>query len=167
MTDRCRADARYPDDTVRIEVETAMNVRSRNSLAVLAFATILALSPGALAAQEAEPPEPSADVELPEGVTAEMVAAGRMLFGGKGSCFACHGRNAAGTPLAPDLTDAEWLHAADGSFDAIVELINAGVPSPTQHPAPMPPKGGAQLSDEEVRALAAYIYALGHGSPGG
>lgn len=144
-----------------------MNIRYRIPLAALAFTIALAFSPGALAAQQAQPPEPSADVELPEGVTAEMVAAGRTLFGGKGSCFACHGQNAAGTPLAPDLTDAEWLHVEDGAFEAIVELIDTGVPSPTQHPAPMPPKGGAQISDDEVRALAAYIYALGHSASGG
>jgi hypothetical protein len=28
----------------------------------------------------------------------------------------------------------------------------------------MPPKGGAELSDSEVSAVAAYVWALGHRS---
>jgi mono/diheme cytochrome c family protein len=32
-----------------------------------------------------------------------------------------------------------------------------------QHPSPMPPMGGAQLTEEQVRALAAYIYSISHG----
>jgi len=27
----------------------------------------------------------------------------------------------------------------------------------------MPPMGGAQLTDEQVRAVAAYVYAISHG----
>jgi len=34
------------------------------------------------------------------------------------------------------------------------------VPIPKEHTGVMPPKGGAQLTDDQVRALAAYVYAL-------
>jgi mono/diheme cytochrome c family protein len=107
----------------------------------------------------AEPVVDAAPVDLPEGVTQEMVAAGQTLFGGGGLCFACHGANGAGGPLAPQLSDAEWLHI-DGSYDAIVELINAGVPTPIQFAAAMPPRGGAAITDEQVREVAAYVYSI-------
>jgi mono/diheme cytochrome c family protein len=42
--------------------------------------------------------------------------------------------------------------------------VTNGVPQPKEHPAPMPPKGGAQLSDDQVKAVAAYVYSLGHKS---
>ncbi len=133
---------------------------------MLTLAAGLLLATGRAGAQQ-EPPEPAADVELPEGVTAEMVATGRTLFAGRGSCFACHGRSAEGTPLAPNLTDAEWLHIGDGGVPAIAELITTGVAQPKEHPAPMPPMGGAQLTESEVRALAAYLYALAESAAGG
>ncbi|MGH7465501.1 MAG: hypothetical protein ACREK1_10025, partial [Longimicrobiales bacterium] len=45
-----------------------------------------------------------AAVDLPEGVTPEMVTAGQTIFGGAGMCFACHGAAGAGGPLAPVLS---------------------------------------------------------------
>jgi mono/diheme cytochrome c family protein len=98
-------------------------------------------------------------VDLPEGVTQEMVAAGQTLFGGAGLCFACHGANGTGGPLAPALNDSDWLHI-DGDYDAIVQLINAGVPAPIQYPAAMAPRGGAQITDDQVREVAAYVYSI-------
>ena len=100
-----------------------------------------------------------ADVQLPEGVTQEMVTAGQQVFSSNGNCMTCHGQAGAGTPLAPVLADADWLHI-DGSYDAIRQIIQTGVPQPQQFPAPMPPMGGAQLSDEQIRSLAAYVYTL-------
>jgi mono/diheme cytochrome c family protein len=104
-----------------------------------------------------EPQRPA--VQLPEGVTAEMVAQGEQIYGGPGTCFACHGPKGAGTPLAPALNDANWLHI-DGSIDAIAGIITAGVPTPKQHPAPMPPRGGSQITDDQVRQVAAYLYTI-------
>lgn len=100
-----------------------------------------------------------ADVALPEGVTQEMVAAGDEIFNGVATCHACHGQSAAGGPLAPSLNDSDWLHI-DGSFDALVQIITAGVPAPQQFPAPMPPMGGSALSEEQVRQVAAYVFAI-------
>ena len=84
---------------------------------------------------------------------------GRKVFEGKGLCHACHGRDATGTPLAPDLTDSEWLNI-DGSLAAIIALVRTGVPKPLRHPAPMPPMGGARLSNTEIEAVAAYVKGL-------
>lgn len=85
-----------------------------------------------------------------------LVEQGRALFAGRGNCAACHGAAGRGTGMAPDLTDAEWLHA-DGSYRSLAGVIAAGVARPLRHPAPMPPRGGADLSAAEVCAVAAYV----------
>lgn len=87
---------------------------------------------------------------------------GKALFEGKGNCFTCHKADATGTPLAPDLTDDAWINFEDGrpTQEAVETLIREGVASPVQHPAPMPPMGGASLSDEEVTQLAEYVLSL-------
>ena len=90
----------------------------------------------------------------------------RHLFHGQvagGTCTACHGQDAKGTAVAPDLTDNKWING-DGSQDFIVQTVTTGVPKPKEHPAPMPPKGGAQLTDDQVKAVAAYVYSLSHKS---
>ena len=100
-------------------------------------------------------------MDLPEGVTMQMVSQGDQLFTGQGGCHVCHGPEAKGTQLAPDLTDGEWLNVSSRNYDEIVAVIKSGVPQPVQHPGPMPPMGGARLSDAQVDALAAYIVTLG------
>lgn len=100
-------------------------------------------------------------MDLPEGVTMEMVSQGDQLFTGQGGCHVCHGPDATGTQLAPDLTDGEWLNVSSRDYTEIVAMIKSGVPQPVQHPGPMPPMGGANLSDAQVDALAAYIVSLG------
>jgi mono/diheme cytochrome c family protein len=102
------------------------------------------------------------DVDLPAGVTAEMVAAGGAIYHGAGVCFSCHGQEGAGGPLGPSLTDRDWLNLASGTFEEIVAVIRDGVPRPVRYPAPMPPGGGGSLNDEQVRQVAAYVYALSH-----
>jgi mono/diheme cytochrome c family protein len=109
--------------------------------------------------EEAVPAEPIAAADLPPGVTQEMLASGRQLFEGRGNCFSCHGMNAGGGPLGPDLRDGEWIHI-DGSMASLEQVIIDGVQQPQQYPAAMPAMGGAQLSAQEVEAIAAYIYAL-------
>jgi mono/diheme cytochrome c family protein len=120
-----------------------------------------ASGPGAPAAGEAA--EGESEATLAPGVTREQFDEGRQLFGGQGGCMACHGPNAGGSTLAPDLTDEEWLHLSDPTVDALAELIANGVPQPQEYPAPMPPMGGASLNDQQVRALAAYVASLGQG----
>lgn len=111
--------------------------------------------------QPAQPPaqQQAPPVTLPEGVTQEMVTQGQQIYAGPGNCQACHGPTAGGTPLAPALNDAQWINI-DGSFDAIAQLIAAGVPTPKQHPAPMPARGGGQITDEQVRQVAAYLFSI-------
>lgn len=102
-------------------------------------------------------------VTLAAGVTQEQFDQGRQLFTGQGGCQACHGPNAQGTQLAPDLTDSEWINISGPQVQEIVDLIRTGVPQPKEHPAPMPPMGGANLTDEQVQALAGYVASIGQG----
>ena len=112
------------------------------------------------AAEPAEQQQPGG--QAPEGATPEMVTAGQTIFTGKGMCLTCHGPTATGTPLAPNLTDSEWLNISQGTWDEIQTVVRNDVPTPKQHPSPMPPMGGAQLSDQEIQQVAAYVYSLSH-----
>lgn len=108
----------------------------------------------------------------PEGAAAVVRATGaagqepgRAIFVGKGNCFTCHGGEATGTPLAPDLTDDEWVNFDERPTDEQMRtLVKEGVDRPVRYPAPMPPMGGGALSDDEIAAVATYV--LGLSSPG-
>jgi mono/diheme cytochrome c family protein len=66
-----------------------------------------------------------------------------------------------GTPLAPALTDAEWLHfEARPTAEQIVALVKEGVARPLRFPAAMPPRGGSSLNDEELAEVARYVLTL-------
>ena len=127
----------------------------------------------------AEPPEgthPDAgasatgSLPVPEGATREMVVLGERIYRGQvggAACTGCHGGNGEGTPLGPDLLGKKWLWS-DGSFGGITKTITDGVSQPKQYRSPMPPMGGAQLTPDQISAVAAYVWALSHrGSPNG
>jgi glucose/arabinose dehydrogenase/mono/diheme cytochrome c family protein len=129
---------------------------------------------GGLSADDATPPEgthpdagaaaDTAGLHVPAGASKDMVALGDRIYHGQAggaTCTGCHGVNAKGTPLGPDLTDTQWLWS-DGSYAAIAATITTGVPQPKQYRSPMPPMGGAQLSSDQVSAVAAYIWGLSH-----
>jgi glucose/arabinose dehydrogenase/mono/diheme cytochrome c family protein len=129
---------------------------------------------GSVGAEDAKPPEgthpdagaaaEAAGLPVPAGATKEMIALGERIYHGQvgaATCVGCHGTNANGTPLGPDLTDSHWLWS-DGSYAAIAKTITSGVPQPKQYRAPMPPFGGAELSHDQVSAVAAYIWGLSH-----
>lgn len=95
-------------------------------------------------------------------VSQKLVDTGRRIFAGDGAtCFACHGSDAHGTTLAPNLADSTWLDT-DGSYAGIVRTVQSGVTHPKRFPAPMPPMGGAQLGSDQVCEVAAYVYSLSH-----
>lgn len=105
---------------------------------------------------------PAVTGSLPEGVTQAMVDSGKALFHGAGLCLTCHGTNGVGVQsLGPNLGDAEWLHS-DGSYQAIVKQIHAGVPAnESKSGTVMPPMGGAtQLTEDQINAIAGYVYSL-------
>jgi hypothetical protein len=122
---------------------------------------------GEIAKAAANPPEgthPDAGAAVPEGATAEMVALGEKIYRGEvggAPCTGCHGESGKGSPLGPDLTTKKWVWS-DGSYAGIKKTIIAGVPLPRRFRSPMPAKGGAQLTDDQVAALAAYVWSLSH-----
>ena len=93
-----------------------------------------------------------------------MVALGAQIYHGQvggAACTGCHGQNGQGTVLGPDLTGKKWLWG-DGSYAAIAKTITDGVSQPKQFRSPMPPMGGAQLSADQVSAVAAYVWSISH-----
>ncbi len=99
--------------------------------------------------------------DQPEEVTPEAISQGESLFKGAGLCSACHGASAKGIPnLGADLTDDEWLHS-DGSYEGILKSITDGVSADKSSSGTvMPPKGGSTLSEEQLKAVTAYVWSL-------
>jgi cbb3-type cytochrome c oxidase subunit III len=101
---------------------------------------------------------------VPPGDTREQVALGDRIFHGEasdGTCSGCHGSDAKGTSVGPNLTDIDW-HWSDGSPGGIAQTITKGVPGPRNYSGVMPPLGGAPLSPDDVKAVAAYVWAISH-----
>ncbi|MBV9996548.1 MAG: c-type cytochrome [Caulobacteraceae bacterium] len=127
---------------------------------------------GPPAALSAEPPEGTRAeageaLPTPPGATAEEVRLGQRIFEGAargGTCSGCHGPGGTGGPQGPALDTGRWLWG-DGSLRSIRATIEKGVPHPKRRREPMPPQGGAQLTDKDVDAVAAYVWAIGHAKP--
>jgi glucose/arabinose dehydrogenase/mono/diheme cytochrome c family protein len=133
---------------------------------------------GEIVEQPAKPPEgthpdagaaATATVPVPEGATREMVALGERIYHGQvggAACTGCHGDTGQGTPLGPALTGKKWLWS-DGSYAGIKKTIADGVSQPKEYRSPMPPMGGAQLTPDQLSAVAAYVWSLSHHAPAG
>jgi mono/diheme cytochrome c family protein len=142
-----------------------MNARTR--IGLLASLAMAGAAPAVAQTSDAAatPAKPEAPAPASPGAAAsyspELVAKGDALFHASGNCYACHGSNAEGL-VGPNLADAEWVHSK-GSYDEIVAQINHGVTKEeSKSGIVMPPKGGATLSDDDVNAIAAYVYSLSH-----
>jgi glucose/arabinose dehydrogenase/mono/diheme cytochrome c family protein len=101
---------------------------------------------------------------VPPGSSRQLVELGDDVFHGRagsGTCTGCHGSDLSGTPLGPPLLGHHWLWG-DGSYASIEKTIKEGVPQPKQYRAPMPPMGGAQLTDEQLAAVASYVWGVSH-----
>ena len=138
--------------------------------AVLTAAALLGCAAEDAAEEPAEAPavapaeQPAVDpAAAPAGAagSAEQIAAGKQVFETQ-TCYTCHGMDASGTALAPNLTDDVWINT-DGTMEGIESVVRNGVATPKEHPAPMPAMGGAQLSDEQVASVVAYVYSLSNG----
>ncbi len=85
---------------------------------------------------------------------ADLATAGASVFAD--NCAACHGEQGMGdrTQGAPNLTDAIWLYGGDrDTITHSVTYARFGV---------MPPWTG-RLSEDEIRAVAAYVHSRGGG----
>ena len=130
-----------------------------------------AAAAGAISVAEAKPSEgatsaaarDAATLPVPEGATRDMVVQGERIYRGQvggATCTGCHGSAGTGTPLGPNLTANRW-YWSDGSYSGIAATIRVGVMHPKNYRAAMPPMGGAQLTADQVSAVAAYVWALG------
>lgn len=117
--------------------------------AILGF---LAAKPATAHAQAVTPAQKAAaDTADPA-----VVTAGRKVFHGKGSCYACHGPKLEGGPVAPSLRGGTWRHI-DGTFESILNRVRTGSAGTAMVPDP----GG--INDGEAVEVATYIYAVSHG----
>jgi cytochrome c5 len=146
-----------------------MTFLAQMRLLSLAAASLIAFgcrSSGAssASAMPAGAPTPIATPALPTGVTTAMVAQGDSIFNNR-SCKNCHLAGGVGGPRAPSLTDAQWIHI-DGSYDAIVKLVTTGFTKAEQidkqYQFSMNPRGGINLTDGQIRSVAAYVWSLSH-----
>jgi mono/diheme cytochrome c family protein len=95
-------------------------------------------------------------------VTDSSIAWGRQLFHGSANCASCHGRDGWGTNDGPPLTGALWLHGP-GTYAWLIEQIKRGISAhETWTGKPMPMRGWSNMPDEDVRAVAAYVWSITH-----
>ena len=136
---------------------------------VALFAALTAAVAGTASAQssssdKASAPKDTSTAKASAGgaaITPELIAQGDKIFHGAGNCYACHGSNAQGL-VGPNLTDAEWIHSK-GTYEDIVAQVIKGVPKEeSKSGIVMPPRGGSTISDDDVKAVAAYVYSLSH-----
>ncbi len=68
--------------------------------------------------------------------------------------------------MGPDLTDTTWVHSK-GGYEEIVAQITKGVTKQESKGANvMPPKGGSSISEDDLKAVAAYVWSLSHPEAG-
>jgi glucose/arabinose dehydrogenase/mono/diheme cytochrome c family protein len=126
-----------------------------------------ASSPAALPPEGVHPNaglEGVASMPAPQGASQAEVALGSRIFHGKvsnGTCAGCHGSDGKGSPVGADLTAGVWLWS-DGSLEGISKTIAEGVATPKKHLGAMPPMGGSPLSPADLKAVSAYVWAIGH-----
>jgi len=90
-------------------------------------------------------------------VRQEVIAAGRKVFQGKGTCFACHGAKLEGTAIAPTLRNPKWRNG-DGSLGMILRVLHNGVPKTTMVRRP------GNIDETELLQVATYVWAVSRGA---
>lgn len=108
----------------------------------------------------ATPAAPPTNSEAPSGASASpLIAQGDAVYHGPGNCYACHGSKGEGL-VGPNLTDAEWIHSKGTLEEIEAQIIHGVSKEESKSGIPMPPKGGSTISDEDVKACAAYVHSL-------
>jgi mono/diheme cytochrome c family protein len=104
-------------------------------------------------------PQSAADAPAAGASPSALITRGDAVFHGPGNCYACHGSKGEGS-VGPNLTDTEWIHSK-GTLEDIEAQIIQGVPKEkAKSGIPMPPRGGGTLTDEDIKACAAYVHSL-------
>ncbi len=125
-------------------------MRALRALGILVTFAVL-LAPASAAGQK-----PAGAVPDTSSITPAMVDAGRALFHGQGTCFACHGAKLEGTQLAPTLIKTVWKDAKNGEFGNIYTVVTHGVAGTLMVPFP----GG--ISKDDATKAAAYVWSVNH-----
>ena len=129
-----------------------VSMRSSSCGATLVVLTVLVGALPAVAQQRREP--------FPPGVTGSVIQRGSVVFRGPARCDVCHGADARGTEDGPDLTDDQWLRG-EGRFGEILERVLNGMSRrDAKTGKPMPMRGWEPVSDDDARAVAAYVWSL-------
>lgn len=115
----------------------------------------VALHSSALRAQQ--PADTSKAFRDSIAVRLKLIEAGRHVFHGEGTCFACHGPNLEGTAIAPTLRAHKWRNG-DGSLAMIMRIVRTGVPNTVMISHP----GG--INDSELLEVTAYVWAVSRGA---
>lgn len=87
--------------------------------------------------------------------TAELLAEGKVIF--VKNCVSCHGPEAQGASIGPNLTDEYWIHK--GGIKDIFKTIKNGVQEKGMIP------WGQQLSNAQIAAAATFIKSLQESHP--
>jgi len=110
-----------------------------------------------------EDAQPRTLPKLPSGMTTQMIVQGDSIFHGKGGCVTCHGADATGMPNAGSGI-TRGVSFIPNEWHPIDSLITAGMPEAlTRTAIAMPPRGAtSNLTPEETRLVAAYVWAIAH-----
>ncbi len=155
----------------------------RPTLFIVAAAVIAACSSGGGTTTTTSAPTPSAapssrpattaaaaPAAAASAVTPAMITLGDSIFHAA-SCQRCHGPDAKGARNGPSLLGPTFLHIkGTGTYSDFLNVIMSGVPADSikdkSHQIAMRPRGGGQtpLTDDQVKAVAAYVYSLSHKS---
>ena len=87
--------------------------------------------------------------------TAELLTEGKAIF--VKNCVSCHGPEAQGASIGPNLTDEYWIHK--GGIKDIFKTIKNGVQEKGMIP------WGQQLSNAQIAAVATFIKSLQESHP--
>jgi len=93
---------------------------------------------------------------------------GKQLVAGKGGCGTCHsiaGVQGMAGRIGPELTQIGTVAATRKPGTSAQDYLTESILDPNAFPVPgfppaMPPKGGADLSDQEVASIVAYLLTL-------
>ena len=93
-----------------------------------------------------------------------MLRVGDSVFHGQvgdARCSRCHGQRAMQAPAGPDLSKSRWLRVAP--YGSVVHFLAHGQRDTRGEDPGTPHAGAAQLSAEELRAVALYVDSLARG----
>ncbi len=127
---------------------------SLRSVATVSIFAVMLLVPKLGAQQPADTSKAFRDSVA---VRQKLIDAGRHVFHGEGTCFACHGPNLEGTAIAPTLRAHKWRNG-DGSLAMIMHVVRTGVPNTAMISHP----GG--INEQELLEVTAYVWSVSRGA---